>query len=322
MKTSSFTERLPWLGGDLQTLRNSLTGAGADLSAWPEERIAIRFPNADGTSCAVHGEMTSGDAPAVVLIHGLTGCEDSAYIRQAARFFLDNGYLAVRVNLRGAGPSRGRCKEHYNAGRSSDLQVLLDGLAEAIPEYARRPLYLVGFSLGGNMLLKFLGERRETLWKVCAGVSVSAPIDLKRTQLRMMAPRNAVYHRYILDRMKAETPGVSAVQRRSIKSVWQFDEEIVGPSAGFEGAEDYYEKCSAKGYLGSIEVPTLLLHADNDPWIPSTMYEHGAWRENAALRIEITRGGGHVGFHGTAGRTPWYALAAHAFFAERKGKAD
>jgi predicted alpha/beta-fold hydrolase len=254
-----------------------------------------------------------------LLIHGLTGCEDSVYLRQTARCFLQAGACVIRANLRGAGPLRGEAKEHYNGGRSEDLVEIIDGVLAYMPDATLSGLWVIGYSLGGNLLLKLLGEGREPFWPIAGAVSVSAPIAMKRCQLRMMEPRNSLYQRYLLDRMKADAPGVSEAAKRRIKSVWQFDEEIVAPAGGFGGAEDYYAKSSANQYLGDIRTPTLLLSADNDPWIPKEMYETGDWRSNPSVTTVITRGGGHVGFHGTGSRLPWHSRAALAFLKAEGG---
>ena len=152
----------------------------------------------------------------------------------------------LRLNLRGAGPSRSVCSQHYYAGRSQDLRTLLSVLPH---ELTRDGLVAVGYSLGGAMLLKYLGEEGGAS-PLAAAATVSAPIDLAVTCRHMMRPRNRIYHRYILDLMKVEATGegaiVSAAERAAIlgaRTVWDYDDVFIAPRYGFASAEDYYERC-------------------------------------------------------------------------------
>jgi hypothetical protein len=301
-----FRPRFPWLNGDLQTLRNTLVRACVDLSPWPETRLELDLGDGDRLLAALHRPKAprSGAVP-LVLVHGLTGCEDSLYIRKSALHALERGRSVVRLNLRGAGPGRAAAAGHYHAGRSEDLRRALAGLAARLPEL-RDGAALVGYSLGGNMLLKLLGEGSLPV-PVVAACSVSAPIDLKATQVRMMAPRNAPYHRFLLTRMKAESLADPAVLAE-VETVWDFDERVVAPQNGFAGAEDYYARCAAKGYWRRIGVPTLIVAALDDPWIPGASYRAEPWGENPALSVLLPAHGGHVGFHGRGTRTPWHDL--------------
>ena len=309
-----FRARLPWLGGDLQTLHNFLLGSEADLSPWPDRRIEL--PLADGSgdrlAAALHLPAEAPGRPLAVLIHGLTGCEDSSYIRATARTLLGWGYPVLRLNLRGAGPSRALCRFQYHAGQSEDLRDALSVLCATERGLLGRGLALVGYSLGGNMLLKFLAEYGRE-FPVLAAVSVSAPIDLKATQVRIMAPRNLPYHRYLLARMKQEA--TEAARKLSeaecsavhgLVSLFDFDDRLVAPRNGFSGAEDYYRHCSARGFLPEIDVPTLVIHALDDPWVPPQPYLGFDWTANRHLVPLLSPGGGHLGFHGHGSRTAWH----------------
>jgi predicted alpha/beta-fold hydrolase len=177
---------------------------------------------------------------------------------------------------------------------------------------AANGIVIVGFSLGGNMLLKYLGEqgRRAPL---LGAVSVSAPIDLKASQQRLMQRRNRRYHDYLLARLKEDlaTPDSALIDLErisidTISSIYEFDDRIVAPRNSFANADDYYARCSAKTLLGDIRVPTLLIHARNDPWIPPTAYLSFDWNSNPRLTPLLPRGGGHVGFHGFGSVVPWH----------------
>ena len=316
-----FQPRFPWLGGDLQTLRNFLTRPTHDLSSWPQHRLELvmRDGSGDRLAASLHG---APEAPGglVVLIHGLTGCEDSLYLRASAAFWLARGYRVLRLNLRGAGPSRPLCGEQYHAGRSGDLRDALLALREAAGVSFAKGLYLVGYSLGANMLLRFLAEEAGD-FPVKAAVSVSAPIDLKAAQLRLMAPRNWIYHRFLLKGMRREalaTPReLTAAERAAIlsaDSVFAYDEQVIAPYNGFAGADDYYRQCSGQRFLAAIKTPTLVIHANDDPWIPAAAYADFDWPAHPSLTLLLSDSGGHVGFHGRDRQAAWHDRAAEIFF--------
>lgn len=319
-----FRPRFPWLGGDLQTLRNFLRRPHHDLAPWPAERLelALRDGSGDRLVASLHrpGETVERARGLVVLLHGLTGCEDSLYVRASAAFWLARGTTVVRLNLRGAGPSRPLCRDQYHAGRSGDLRDALLALRESGAVDFGGGLYLMGYSLGANMLLRFLAEEGAD-FAVTAAASVSAPIDLKATQLRLMRPRNWLYHRYLLGQMRAEALAapreLSAVERAAIvsaDSVFAYDEQVIARRNGFAGADDYYRQCSGLRFLPAIKTPTLLVQAEDDPWIPAACYRGFDWRSNPALTLRLTAGGGHVGFHGQGSTAAWHDRAAEAFF--------
>lgn len=313
MTGEDFEARAPWWGGDLQTLRNFLLRVDPKLHLWTERQLKIPLTGGDCLLGSLHAWERLGYTPLAVLIHGLTGCSDSIYIRATARCLLEADYPVLRLNLRGAGPTRPLCRESYHAGRSADLRAALGELAAQLPEARRQPLLLVGYSLGGNMLLKFLGEN-DSPWEVAGAASVSAPIDLKATSTAFMRPRNRVYHDYLLRRMKAESRGADPALLRRIRTTYQFDDAIVAPDNGFESAEDYYARSSALGYLERIAAPTVVIHAQDDPWVPAEPYLEFDWSRNLALRPLLPRGGGHVGFHGAGAETPWHDRRIREFF--------
>jgi predicted alpha/beta-fold hydrolase len=314
--------RAPWWGADLQTLRNVLVGPRIDLSPWPAQRLllAMRDGSGDRLAAALH-RPARATRPAVLLIHGLGGCEDSVYMQASAAHHLARGHPVVRLSLRGAGPSRATCRLQYHAGRTRDIA---EAIAALPPDLVRGGLFAVGYSLGGNALLKLLGEGgagEVPHPPILAAASVSAPIDLRRAAHRFLHPRNRLYQRWMLARLKREAsaPGaaISPAERAAVRrarSVVAFDEHFVAPRNGFAGAEDYYARCSAGPLLDAIRTPTLLIHAADDPWIPADSYRARDWRRNPALTLAMTAGGGHVGFHGAGDATPWHDRRIGAYF--------
>ena len=317
----AFRARFPWLGGDLQTVKAFLDPRRTSLKPWPGRRLWLAMADGSGDRLAasLHAEARCGSAPLVVLVHGLTGCEDSRYMLDSARHFLAAGYPVLRLNLRGAGPSGPTCREQYHAGRSRDLRDAINALDDLVPGLLRRGLFPIGYSLGANMLLKFLAEY-ATGFPVLGAVSVSAPIDLKAAQERLMAPRNRVYHRYLLKRMIAEAvaegSGLSLAERETVRgceTVFDFDDRLTAPRNGFQGADDYYRRNSAKRFLTGVTTPCLAIHARDDPWIPVEMYLAFDWRLTPAVRPVLPESGGHVGFHGGGASARWNDRCALAF---------
>lgn len=311
-----FHARFPWLGGDLQTLKNTLHFTPPDLGPNPTQRLhlPLRDGSGDALWCALDRPSSDREKPLVILIHGLTGGEASRNILTSAAYHLSRGNPVLRINLRNAGPSLGKCRHFYHAGRSQDLR---DALAALPASLTARGVFLIGVSLGGNMLLKGLAER-DGLDKVIGAASVCAPIDLKAAQRRIMAPRNTLYQKHLLRALIQDTRCVVAdhpVAKRlnSLRTIYEFDDEVVAPLNGFSGADDYYHRSSAAPLLNSIEKPTLLITAADDPWIPVSAYLDWAWHESGPLSVAITPGGGHVGFHGKDSSAPWHNRAIGIF---------
>ena len=371
-----FAVRAPWWGGDLQTCRNFVMrrlsrGALPDLAPYAEEIVVLPLPDGSGDSLvgvlnrplAATGEGAA--RPLAVLVHGMAGDDESAYMLLSASGLLGRGHAVLRLNLRGAGRSRAYCGGEYHAGRSDDLRAALAGLPAALndsglaPELTAAGVLLIGYSLGGNIVLKLLGEagrgeggrgeggrgdggrveggredgeredggrgesqRGEALpVTVRAAVAISAPIDLAEADRRMHDPRNRFYHDRMLRRLQrnAVEPGarLSPAERQAAqaaRTIFAFNDRFVAPRGGFAGARDYYRRASALPLLADIRVPTLIVHAANDPWIPAVAYRRYPWAANPFLQPHLLPGGGHVGFHTRGDRLPWYDRAMHGFF--------
>jgi predicted alpha/beta-fold hydrolase len=306
IKVPTFVPLPPWIGGDLQTLRNYLRPPGDILAPWPSEEV--RFATKDGTEDelvgALHRPAEESGRPLVLLLHGLTGCQESSYIRVTARELLAAGYPVLRLNWRGAGPSLGKTRSFYHAGRTDDLTAVIGSMSGAL---AGDGLVAIGYSLGGNVLLKYLAERGG-LSHLRAAVAVSPPIDLHATQQRVAEYRNRRYHRYLLERMREERPCPP-----DVVSILDFDNRVVAPAHGFRDALDYYAQCSSAPHLGAIRTPTLILHAADDPWIPSRTFRNIAWGQLKHVRLLMPWSGGHVGFHALGLKRPWHDEVALRF---------
>jgi len=312
-----FRPRLPWLGGDLQTVRNLLLGISPDLSPWPVERLMLPLADGDRLWLALHRPDQPRSRPLAVLIHGLSGSEDSIHVRATARHLLQRGYPVARLNLRGAGPSVATCRGVYHAAATADLAELLDVLPG---DLTRDGVVAVGYSLGGNLLLRMLGEAGARA-PLLAAAAVSAPIDVAATSAQFHRPRNRLYMRWLLGELKREAfahgralTGRERAVIEEVSTIYDLDDRFVAPRHGFSGVDDYYAQASSLPLLPRIAVPTLVIHALDDPWIAPQAYRAFDWSTARSLHPLITRRGGHVGFHGFGGPVPWHDDRIAAFF--------
>lgn len=300
----------PWLTGDLQTVRNSLRPNPQPLP--PDRTLTVSVGEAGAVRVSLNWPPANSGRQAlgVLLIHGITGCEDSAYILATARALVADGLVVARVNVRGSGPGLAVGTGPYHAGLTQDLRAVLAALAPVQDRWLT-----IGFSLGGHMALKLASEpeRPESL---AAVMSVCAPLDLAATADRMMAPRNALYHRKLVSAMKDQARTWLSAQRhdllRTIRTVRDFDTAVVCPAFGFRDADDYYRRMSVAPGLSALSCPTFLVHAADDPWIPATGYRRD-WQAPGPLDVLLVPGGGHVGFHDRSLAEPWYVLAARHY---------
>jgi uncharacterized protein len=318
----SFRERAPWIGCDLQTLRNFLRGGAGELSGG--ERLWLAMPDGDRLAARLDRPIVGAPSrPLVVLVHGLAGCESSPDTVATARHLVSDGWSVLRLNLRGSEPSRPTSAGRYHAGKTEDLEAALRALP---PELAERGIFLVGHSLGGNLVLKFMGEGGYGL-PVLAAAAISTPLDLAATCARMMEPRNLAYHRHMLRAMKAEALAESAALTSaeratiaSVRNVYEFDDKFVAPHFGYRGAPDYYEANRSGRFLAGIKIPTLIVHALDDPWIPSACYTAVDWSRLPMIETALTPNGGHVGFHGVGSPTPWHDRVTAIWLAKLAAK--
>jgi len=240
------------------------------------------------------------------------GTLESTYVRATALGLLRAGYAVSRVDLRGAGESAEHTTTLYHGGRTADLRAVLRGLER---EPGVRGLAVVGFSLGGNVTLKLLGEPHEGL-AIRAGASVCAPVDLAAGVEQIRHRALGLYERFFVHRLRRDTLAsglrltpaeVQALAR--IGSLVEFDDLITAKHNGWADAAQYYALNSSAQFLPRIAVPTLVIHALDDPMIPASSYAAIDWdllERTTPVRRAITAHGGHVGFHERGADLPWY----------------
>lgn len=306
-------------GGDLQTLYNRFSKTTDFVTSELTETLLLPLDDTgDDRLVAFVDRPEEGEAwrikPAIMLLHGLGGKADSVYMRQSADMLTQNGFEVIRVNLRGAGPSVKTSRGFYNAGRSDDIRALVKALPALIKDIETRGLVMMGYSLGGNQLLKYLGEGDVPIWLRLA-LAVSPPLDLAASAQTLLKGRNYFYQRYLIRQLNVmlddalrcnPLEALLALPDRTFNSIYEFDEKIIAPLNGYQGADDYYAQCSSKQFVPHIKTPTVIIHAASDPWIPAETFRSMNDQLSDDTLIIVTKDGGHVGFHARFWRETWY----------------
>lgn len=320
LDVADFRQRFPWWGGDLQTIATGFYAAPKKPAPRSEQKT---YPMKDGdTLYAMLDSPAEPEAarPLVVLIHGVPGSQRSRNMLHMSKYLVGLGYWVLRLNLRGAGPSREYCRGQYYAGSSRDLAELLAQLPESL---TKSGIAVVGYSVGGAILLKYLGEQGSAT-PIKAAASISAPIDLLGTCRSLMRLRNTPYHWWVFREIKREAlanrHGLTHLERATItasSTLWQYDDLFTAPRNGFKDAADYYSRCSAVNFLPDIGIPTLVVASLDDPWVPGSAYAGSRWGPSKHVStLLLPSRGGHVGFHGTGGTQPWSDRAVAKFLAK------
>jgi hypothetical protein len=276
------------------TILGNFWPRGYDFAPFPEERRLVHT-EPDTQVLVITQRPVGVPVGQVVLLHGLEGSAESGYNRSMAWQALNAGFVAHRFHMRTCGGTENLCKTLYHAGLTSDLRAFLKQLRA---ENAGLPVFLIGFSLGGNVALKFAGEEGETelIHGVCA---ISAPIDLAASARRLGQADNRLYERRFLSRMKQRllaTGRYTQADLAGCETLWDIDDRVTAPSFGFGGAANYYGTQSAQNFLGAIRVPALLIQAKDDTFIPFEIFGHPAIAANKNLTLIATEHGGHLGF--------------------------
>lgn len=238
----------------------------------------------------------------VVLLHGLEGKASRHYMKGMAKAFNAKGWDAVAVNFRGCSGEPNRLPRSYHAGATEDLRAILKHVDR---EYSYSSIGLVGFSLGGNLLLKYLGEEGAQVSKKLTGaVAFSVPCDLAESSAMIAKPQNRLYMLNFLKnlRVKIEAkaqqfPGIVNIDDYdAISDFRAFDDAYTAPLHGFPSAEAYWKACSCISFLPNLCLPTLLVSALDDPFLAHTCYPVDIAASHEYLLLEMPSGGGHVGF--------------------------
>jgi predicted alpha/beta-fold hydrolase len=269
---------------------------------------------------AVLGVVESPPEPRAVaiLLHGLEGSDASGYLVSLAHTLVAEGFRVTRLNMRTCGGTEAHARTLYHAGLTSDLAaVIRSHTAES-----SLPLFLAGFSLGGNVVLKLAGETGSAAAPIRAVAAVSTPLDLDACCRQMMRPENRLYEQRFVSRLKdryhrrhSHYPHLFPLDGLNrVRGVYDFDDQFTAPHFGFGTAANYYATQSSIAFLPRIATPTLLIQAEDDPLIPFEIYRDDRLRRNPCLQLAATPHGGHVGFLARRGYRFWADLAIRDFF--------
>jgi len=247
-----------------------------------------------------------GNGALALIVHGLEGSSRSPYARGLARSLARHGWAAVVLNLRGCSGHPNRLARAYHSGETGDLDYVVGLLRDRLPA---TPLVVIGYSAGGNILLKWLGERGHDA-ALLAAVAISVPYRLDIAVDALRHALGGAYERYFLKTLRAKTHEkidrlampLGHHELDAIRSLRDFDEWVTAPLHGFSGAEDYYERASCRRWLPQIAIPTLLIHAADDPFMTVTAVP-GRAELSVTTEMELYDRGGHVGF--VSGALPW-----------------
>jgi len=284
----------------LQTLYSSLFRKNIPLKM---EIQKYTLDDGDFLDCYWHKKPKNSKTPIVILFHGLAGSYKSPYIQGAMRELSKNGFASVVMHFRGCSGTENKLPRSYHSGDTKDALSWINTLHK---EYPNSKLFGVGYSLGGNMLLKLLGEQSDSSL-LSAAISVSAPMQLDICADTMNKGFSKFYQYILLKDLnkhlskKFDTHPMQkflSIKKEDIKKLntfWKFDEAYTAPIHGFKSAQDYYTKCSAKQFLKDIKTPTLIIHSLDDPFMTPDILPQADEISNA-VTLEIHPYGGHVGF--------------------------
>jgi uncharacterized protein len=284
----------------LATIAGNFWSRPSSQERWPVR--ATIYETEPSVRVLVHSQEPSTPPRGhVVLVHGLEGSSEAGYARSMVQHALERGWATHRFNMRGCGGTDGLAVTAYHAGQTSDLLAVLRQLKES----GSGPVLLVGFSLGGNVVLKLAGELADRARGLIAGVcSVSAPIDLAACAAALALPKNYLYQQRFLSRLKERirrrhliAPEIYSLEHLAkIRTIIQFDDYYTARLFGFGTAANYFRTQSSNQFLEHIQVPGLLIQAKDDPLIPFEVYGHPAFAQNPNLKLLAPDHGGHLGF--------------------------
>ena len=280
---------------------------------WPtlcrkrQKRIALtreRFELSDGDFLDL--DWAGKEGPIVLILHGLEGSVRSPYAQGMLAAVVKNGWRGLFMHFRGCSGEPNRLARGYHSGETEDLAQVVHAIRRREPEV---PMAAIGFSLGGNVLLKWLGETGQAN-PLRAATAVSVPFELNKAVKRFQRGFSQIYQWHLLKCLRKRLTKKFRQHQAlpffptlaNLKTIWEFDEKITAPLHGFAGAEEYYSLCSSRQYLSKIRIPTLLVHAQDDPFMTQDLIPE---QEELAepVKLELTPTGGHVGF--VSGRFPW-----------------
>ncbi len=277
---------------------------------WPRAGLLKGLPSearlfAVAADCRIlgycHWQPKALQSPVLILVHGLEGSSESHYMLGVAHKAWAAGFSVIRLNQRNCGGTDHLTPTLYNSGLSGDLAAVIRELAlhDGISS-----VWVAGFSMGGNLVLRLAGHARSALAPLKGVIAISPTMDPESCIESLEQRRNWIYQRYFVRKLQARLrrkaklfPGRFDLSRlRHIRTLRQFDDAYTAPDGGYNSAEDYYRRTGARRVIGSIEVPALIITAQDDPIVPYRSFENPDLRGNPSIRLLAPKHGGHCGF--------------------------
>ncbi len=245
--------------------------------------------------------LTQSSKKLILISHGLEGNSTRSYVTGMAKQFFNNGYDVLAWNYRGCSDEMNKQIRFYHSGATDDLATVMQ---HALTKNSYDEIYLIGFSLGGNLTLKYAGEAAHRLpSQIKRIVTFSVPLDLHHSCLQISKPSNWIYSQRFIKSLKKKVIGKSKVMTgidvngiEKINAILDFDDRYTAPLHGYKNAIDYYQQCSALYFLDRITIRTLIVNALNDPFLSESCYPVEQLKHHAHVKIETPKQGGHCGF--------------------------
>ena len=283
-------------GGIFQTIAGTQL-RGMELPCPPQISHEL---NLDEQGRAVLYEIEAKDQtkPIILLAHGMGGCSESGYMKRISTKLWMRGYGVFLINHRGSGPGMGLSSRLWNGGASDDLAKMIDFVIQRNPGKFLVP---IGFSLSGNILLKYLGEGQIIPSKILGALAVNPPVDLRISSAIISRKWScAVFNQYYMKLIRNQAIAITKQfpdalsPLKNLKTIWDFDVSYTAPSGGFKDVDDYYDSCSSMHYLKGIEISTSILCAEDDPFVPCKIFDQVEMSERVTLHKP--KKGGHMGY--------------------------
>lgn len=289
-----------------QTIYSSLPLSRAPKPMLKSENLEL--PDGDVTVVDWMADRpdSASSAPILIILHGLEGSSESTYARMLLESAANHGWRAAVLHFRDCGDYRNRLPRRYHAGETNDIRFFLESLRSNGHD---GPMVAAGFSLGGNVLLKYLGENGVST-PLDAAVAISVPLSLHDSAKALSSGLSKIYQRHLIKKMKRAirrkfdqyTAAFDWHRTMAATTFAEFDDAVTAPLHGFSGKDEYYDRCSSGGFLDGIGVPTLIINALDDPFMTPAAIPAPIGLPDC-LQIELSAHGGHIGF--IDGGMPW-----------------
>jgi predicted alpha/beta-fold hydrolase len=297
---SNYKPPLFFKNGHLSTM---YAGLLREINGLVQSRERIHLPDGDFMDLD-WSYAKQASKKVTILLHGLEGNAQRAYIQGSAKALTESGYDVCAVNFRGCSGEPNTTYRSYHSGATEDLKVVLEHIVKN-KEYNK--IYLKGFSLGGNLLLKYLGEGNSIPTALKGAVAISVPCRLDDSLRQLLSFKNIAYaarfKKNLIEKLRAKQElfptKISDNDIKNIKTLKDFDDVYTSKAHGFKDAMDYYTQCSSRQFLTGISVPSLIINAQNDSFLGLACYPTKEAEENKNVYLEVPKYGGHVGFYGT-----------------------